>query len=395
MSYPKEFEQFWLQRAAERWSTTNLGVLADLVRPHVARLSDLFNRIEEGPISNYWADPALQVAYGLFFFPQMFYRTLLILDECYNIAGHKPPLGGNPSRLLDLGCGAGAAGFAALRFFGRGSWHWTATDRSFQALESLQSLFRTVQHILPPTRLELVAADLSGADEPWRDTYDVILASFVLNELADRVGEEECRRRVSLWLQRLTAQGVLVISEPATQQASERLESLRDYWVETGSAKILAPCLHQQPCPLLATRKAWCHEVRRWSPPPLAEAINRKLHLDLRNLKFSFLVVTRGHGGQLGTRSEARLVSPLTPERGKWTADGCAADGQLYRYEILRRHTDRPMREMFEEIERGARVHFDGVEPIGVNTLRARSLTCLSKPSESDDINRDTEHHER
>lgn len=375
MNYPAWIEEFWLQKAREHWGVGTLEELAEVVRPHVARLSDLFTLDRPAVLPDYATDPAVRIAYGLFFFPQTYARTLWVLDECFNTVGFRLPSRHGSYRLLDLGAGSGAASFAALHFFSAFRWYWKAVDVSAAHLEDLRALAEAGRNALPGLTLEIHAGDFSATgmdDERW----DLILISFALNEWASRSASdahELLRQRI----QRLAPGGLLVVCEPASQDAAECLEAFRDILAREQCVRILAPCPHARPCPLLAERRFWCHEVRAWRPPPSVEIINRKLYRDLSCLKFAFLVVANVPPvGKVGepTAAHARLIAPVAAERGKLVTRGCAEDGNAYTYEILTRHLSAESRAAMLRLERGTRVTFDGVEVLRGNTIRAREV---------------------
>lgn len=378
MNYPDWIESWWMQRAAAHFATENHDEIVERLRAAVARLSDLFTSERPAIIPDYAGDETARAAYGLFFFPQTFARTLWILDECFNRVGHRfqEHTALSSYRLLDLGCGAGAAGFAALSFFHRFSWRWCAVDRSAANLADLQALLTFGRSHLPKVTLELREGDLLDVAGVGHELWDLILISFALNEAA---AQDEARALAALdgWLERLAPNGVMVISEPASQAASERLERYRDKIAANRRLRILAPCLHAKPCPMLAEGLRWCHDVRTWAPPPCAEQINRKLYRSLSHLKYSFLALAKEPPVPVvteGSPARARLVAPIAHERGKLVTRGCAEDGRLYTYEILTRHLSGDARGTALRLERGDRVVFSDIEALRDDILRARGV---------------------
>ncbi len=134
----------------------------------------------------------------------------------------------------------------------------------------------------------------------------------------------------------LAPDGLLLLIEPALQETSERLERIRDAVIMKGGVYVWAPCLHQYPCPLLASGRFWCHEVRRWDPPESLRFLNRHLHRTENALKFSFLALGRCPP-QENIIDSFRLLSSWAKTKGKWIASGCAADGHRHEYQVLKR----------------------------------------------------------
>lgn len=382
MIYPGQLEHFWREQARALWGFLPEDALLERIRPHVQGLSDRFTTERASVSVPYGDDPESRLAYGLFYFPQTFARTRFVLDECW-----RPPADG-AVRILDLGAGTGAAGFAALHLMGGRPARLCAVDRSAGSLELLRSAADICRELWPAAAIEVDQSDLAVPSERT-DHHDLIVCSFALNELIERDPAFDAAAWVRGQLARLAPGGLLVLIEPALKGCAERLEILRDRVAAEGWARIAGPCLHHGPCPLRAEGRFWCHEVRRWTPPPFAEKINRTLFRDLPNLKFSFLALSGRVGPStvakapadkldpppaLPDATRARLVAPMTEQRGKFVTRGCAADGALHDYELLTRSLDREQHDTVAAIERGARVQWTNLKPLGNSALRAEGI---------------------
>lgn len=379
MKYPGLLEHVWREEARRIWGFLPEEQLVERIRPHVQRLSDRFTTDRGAALEPYGDDAESRLAYGLFFFPQTFMRAAFVLDECWI------PQGDGPLRILDLGAGSGAAGFAALHRLGARPARLRAVDRSSGSLETLARVAASCREMWSAASVEIEQGDVaheSGRDE----SHDLILCSFALNELVERDPAFDCAAWVRRLMKRLAPAGVLVIVEPALKASSERLEALRDHVIGWPTTRILGPCQHHARCPMRADGRHWCHEVRRWTPPPLAALINRTLFRDLPHLKFSFLALTPGRGEDVEpTATRARLVAPVMEQRGKFVTRGCAADGQLYDYELLTRHLTGEQWQAIAETERGARVRWSDLKQLGNGALRAASMEqppALPPPAE-------------
>ena len=104
-----------------------------------------------------------------------------------------------------------------------------------------------------------------------------------------------------------------------------------------------------------AGKRGWCHEVRQWNVPTSMKLINRGLQRDIHLLKFSFLVLANEPPAQ-NLAAWARLVSPLSREKGKYTCHACGPDGQLHHYEWLTRGLSEEQIATSESLERGDRI---------------------------------------
>jgi len=146
--------------------------------------------------------------------------------------------GWRPRTVLDLGAGIGSASLAAIATFD--SIHdVTLVERSEKMMELGTEL---VSHSLGD------ATWLSGdAAHPPDGIWDLVIASYVLSELADADAVER-------WFD--ATAGELVIVEAGTPAAFERLRAVRGRLISRGAA-ITAPCPHENACPM--RDGDWCH----------------------------------------------------------------------------------------------------------------------------------------
>ena len=370
-AYPPALETFWLNRATALRQPPNTDTLLDQLRPEVSRLSDLFTIDRAAGFGRYGEEDTAQLAYGLFFFPQTYVRTRLVLDECL-AGGRWTPPSDRPVRVLDLGAGLGAALLSAAHALAPRPTTLCALDHAPRSLATLRDLFAD-QGLTAETRVGHLLQPLP-AEEKW----DLILCSFALNEaLAGEPGAD-----VPAWLRRLLQHlhpgGLLLLLEPALTSASERLEGLRDVLADQGHGRIIAPCLHHLPCPLRRDGRSFCHEVRRWAAPKSMTYLNRHLFRDLQVLKYSFLAVTQTERPPTPAEAtRARLIAPVDEQNGKVVTRGCAADGLTHEYEVLTRHLSRDEQAALAATERGARVQW----PELVAKSKGRVLRAAGKPT--------------
>ena len=113
IAYPAEAEAFWVGQA--ELVSEKLGDEAlERMTPAVAHLSDLFTTERpDKKFPDYFADPRLLAAYGVFFVPQSFTRTSIALAQTCGLRGWKPS--SQIPAILDLGSGPGSCGVAAAR----------------------------------------------------------------------------------------------------------------------------------------------------------------------------------------------------------------------------------------------------------------------------------------
>ena len=377
-SYPIQLEQWWLDQARKLTGIGDIVPCLASLEKDAERLSALFTLERAASFGDYARDERMLLAYGLFFFPQTFIRVQLVLDELSGFRGLRLP-SARPFRILDLGCGSGAATFAALAHFGalvpELAIEARALDPSQPFLKWTERVFEANRNLWPRVTLRADEGDLFGFRE--EESWDLILVSFALNEAMESRAEDEAKTWLRRWLDRLAPGGVLMILEPVSQATSERLERLRDWVAAHKTARILGPCLHHASCPLLNKGDVWCHEVRRWRIPETLEILNRRLFRSIEDLKFSFLALERSEVPEVGASGPDvfRMIAPIRKLKGKLVTAGCAADGGARTYEMLTRGLDRPAVDQLIEVERGSIVRAVDLQPIaGGKMLRVRKF---------------------
>ena len=371
--YPPELEQYWIQRATRLLGCSTPADAFDRIRPAVARLSDLFTIARPDDFARYGNDAEAQLAYGLFFFPQTYVRTRMVLQECRNAQRWTPPAG-RPLRILDLGAGPGAGLLAATHELAGSDLSLCALDHAAGSLATLREILEQQGQTVETREGQLLSPLPAG------DNWDLILCSFALNEAVEGTPDCDVPAWIRGMIQHLQPGGLLVILEPALDAAAERMEALRDQIAQEGHGCIVAPCLHHLACPLRREKRGYCHEVRRWTLPDSVAYLNRHLFRDLQVLKFCFLAITNTERpAPTPDPAQARLVAPVDLQNGKLVTRGCASDGRLYTYELLTRHLSRAERDNVADMERGSRVRWPGLQPL----KDGRTLRANGRPSPS------------
>ncbi len=321
VDYPRILEDWWINVALEQLGCNSLEEKEHQLEQSIQALSDRFTKERIELAGDYFADPATLCAYGLFFFPQTFARIQYVLQEIL-FRGWKPS---GPVSILDLGSGAGAASFSAASLFE--SPRITAIDRSTAALSMMN---RIANECFPELQLEIHADDfwrwIKRQDKRW----DLILASFSLNESGFSFKDA-----TTILPKALTERGMILVIEPALRTTSETLEAWRDHIVQNKDLNIWAPCLHHDLCPLLKEGKFWCHEVRSWRSPVSLAFLNRHLHRQIHVLKFSFLAFGK-EKPQPPAPSSFRLISPVSKKKKKLVFSGCTSEGTKKEFRMNR-----------------------------------------------------------
>ncbi len=181
-----------------------------------------------------------------------------------------------PTSLLDLGAGPGTAAWAATGYF--------------PSLDKISFVERDVELLRLGQALASNHPNLSSATWTPGDlrtfvppSHDVILLSYALGELS---ASHARRLATASW----AAAKLLIIVEPGTPKAFERMAELRKQLIAEG-ATLAAPCPHEKECPLLL-RGDWCHFAERLERTPEHRRIKGG-SLGYEDEKFSYLAATR------------------------------------------------------------------------------------------------------
>ncbi len=285
LTYPSAAEAFWVSQA--ELVTEKVGDEAlERLTPAVAHLSDLFTTERpDKKFPDYFADPRLLAAYGVFFLPQSFTRTSFALSQICGLRGWKPS--SQVPAILDLGSGPGSCGVAAayrLRQAGFMKLALHGVDKSPSALASMESFAQATLGDGVETKTRIGDA---SRPETWPEgPFDLIVAGFVMNEMP-QLDHAALLRWFGELKAKLAPGGLILILEPALRVTAERLQKVSDD-AASGIMTRVAPELDALPDPQLGAGEHWSHETRDWEAPASTEFINRHLHRDLREVRFSF-----------------------------------------------------------------------------------------------------------
>jgi SAM-dependent methyltransferase len=202
-------------------------------------------------------------------------------------------------RVFDWGCGSGVAARRVISFFGAENFDaLTVWDHSPAACDFAADSGRRAFSRL---RVAVATPGALASSEP----IGLLVISHVLNELPAgalaSLRSLACRADEVLWV------------EPGTHSVSRALGALRE--ALHPRFRIVAPCTHANPCPILAPgrERDWCHF---FAPPPseiFADSnwvkFGRRAGLDLRSLPYCFLALDR--------RLDAPLPSGLSRVIGR------------------------------------------------------------------------------
>lgn len=343
--YPDFLESRWLSRARALTGADDDETALEKLRPAVQALSDLFTTERpDGGFPDYAADPAKLTAYGLFFFPQSFSKCAAALDQLWRHRGWRPETASRPLRLLDLGSASGPCGIAASLRLARETGRrvtLTALDHSPASLDALARLVRETPELNAFMTVETRIGDLRRAGEVLRELppQDFVTVGFAANEIFD--GPDTAPRLA--WLESLRPllhrNGLLLILEPALRETAGPLRKLRDATLAGPTFHPWGPDIGPTVCPLIANGSKFCdHEVREWTPPASLEYLNRKLHRDIRVLKFAQLPLgLEAAPLPPGPRHAFRITSPFEMNKGGFSFCAVTREGEAVKIDIPNR----------------------------------------------------------
>ena len=222
-----------------------------------------------------------------------------------------------PKTLTDIGAGPGTASWAALDA-------WPALERVSMIDSSAVFLDMARRLAAASSSKALANAETKLADVtrlPDLPASDLVIASYALAELSSAA---LTKTAMALWT---SCTGILVLVEPGTPAGYERIVACRSALLADG-AKIIAPCPHAAPCPILAPD--WCHFSQRLARSR-DHMIVKAANVPFEDEKFSYLAVARDHVAI--ERYEARVLAPPKKDKTGIALKLCA-DGEISQRKI-------------------------------------------------------------
>ena len=162
--------------------------------------------------------------------------------------------------LLDLGAGPGTAGWAALEVFDAVQ-QITLVDQDEGWIRTGKSLARSGANVVL-AHADWVHANMRAITS--FPAHDLVVSSYALGEMEPTAVHAIVQ---AAWAAARTA---MVIIEPGTMRGFELIRLLRDALIALGG-HVLAPCPHQDVCPM--STHDWCHFAQRFA----RSALHRRL----------------------------------------------------------------------------------------------------------------------
>lgn len=296
-------------------------------------------------------------------------KPALVLAELHRRYGVlRPWLKLQPFRFIDLGAGVGATALGVLLALDAtllSSVQILGVDQDESALRLWRTIVQQAGRIAG-LRIEartLVHDLQQPCDLISPGNFDMVIAQSVLNELQWPEGNETGQRleQQVRWVQRWAEAGMISLIEPALKETTRPLHQVRDRLLQQDRFHVLAPCPHQQCCPMLIDKRHWCHEIRTLPPTPQVHAVQELTQRRDERTKYSFLVLTTAShpAGSAIQQLTGRIVSDTLISKGKTERWICTHEGQLVQLRLLdRQRSDE--NQLFLEASRGAIIRVTG-----------------------------------
>lgn len=302
----------------------------DNLRKQMTHLSQDFAKLKP-------TESQYQNAYFAFNFPQNFVKAMLVINKIYDL--YKVPLLKDKIKILDLGCGEGAAMLGL--YYGLKnikpdiSIYFTGVDIENSLLNRCRLLLEWLQHLYGNVHFDTVNKPVLGFITDYSGEYDIIIISNVLVEIYSehKIPINFMKKIIRL----LQSNGIIIIIEPALSPLTRRLMEFADRLKKENIGYILLPCLHHSPCPLLTKKNEWCHQSIEWTPPEYLRILNQPLYRKIEYLKFSYLVISRQNYDYIKD-NKYTVISRLFKEKGRKRALLCSRDGVV---ELVRLDRDK------------------------------------------------------
>lgn len=240
---------------------------------------------------SYWETPGDLACYDFTYGERIGWKWDQVLRELRLRTWQPAP---TTRSVFDWGCGSGIAARRVISFFGPENFDsLTVWDHSPLACDfAAEAAQATFPSLRVSTATPSLNAQLSApGSPPPTEPIGLLVISHVLNELPPTVLD-------SLLALVARAEAVLWV-EPGTHAVSRHLGALREKLLSASTFRVVAPCTHQQSCPMLqpGNERHWCHF---FAPPPseiFADSnwvkFGQRAGIDLRSLPYSFLALDR------------------------------------------------------------------------------------------------------
>jgi ribosomal protein RSM22 (predicted rRNA methylase) len=270
-----------------------------------ARAAVISKTYRDGGTSSAIKSETDALAYALARMP----ATYAAVSACLNALSEARP-DFAPQTLLDVGAGPGTASWAASEAFPPlTSLTLLDTNTALRALAlDLQrgsTRFGGVNYHAGDARAALAKAE----------TADLVIASYLIGELGEA---ERTSLLEAMWGK---ARDTLLIVEPGTPTGYARILDARAQLIAAG-AHVLAPCPHDNACPLQAPD--WCHFSQRLARSRAHKQV-KGADVPFEDERFAYVVLTR----EPAATHPSRILAQPIVGKAEISAKLCTSDGLM------------------------------------------------------------------
>lgn len=221
--------------------------------------------------------------------------------------------------LFDVGAGTGAATWALLNA------GFVGSITCFEREDKMRHLGQT---LMRDTHPDVAWQTFDLARDKLPTSADIVIASYVLNELAEAHRLSAVDR---LWQ---GAGRYLILVEPGTKAGFANIKQARGELIKNG-AFVVAPCPCSESCPLPADD--WCHFSCRLARSKIHKAL-KSADAPFEDEKFSYLIVSRLPAA-VSLGGSARVLRHPRIDKGKVELELCTPQGLVHQV-ITRKQSD-------------------------------------------------------
>jgi len=269
-----------------------------------ARAAVIFRTYRDGGTSSAIKSETDALAYALARMP----ATYAAVSACLNAALEARP-DFAPQTLLDVGAGPGTASWAA--------------SEAFPSLTSLMLLDTNPALRALALDLQRGSTRLSGLNYDAGEARaalgkagaaaDLVIASYLIGELS------ETERKSLVEVMWAKTRDTLLIVEPGTPAGYARILNARTQLIAAG-AHVLAPCPHDNACPLQAPD--WCHFSQRLARSRAHKQV-KGADVPFEDERFAYVVLTR----KPATARLSRILAQPLIGKAEISAKVCTPEG--------------------------------------------------------------------
>lgn len=323
-----------------------------------AEMSAYFTSERSQLPKNYLNKKELRAGYLLYFVVTNFLKVKYCLEEIKALERFKEK---DVITIADIGCGPGTASLACADFWRKHSnkqkLEITAIDQNTNALHDAKRIF--AEFAEDGASLRTIYSNLypKTISRSLKTKFDIVISANFLNEFENIEQQADIVKTITE--KHLEDNGLLIIIEPSLRWTTRNLMRLRDKVLDSGN--LIAPCSHNNPCPMLKeSDRDWCHMYLDWKRPEVIAKVDQMIGNRKDYIKFSYLIISkRSHDRTIARSHETwRVVSAPMRSKGKVELLLCNKNGLLRVTRQDKNQSD--LNSDFDHIKRGDIVFFSG-----------------------------------